>query len=195
MRLASDKLAYKMTVMALLASSMAVATLMLAFLAFDYVSSRNLLQNRLSTLADVVGQNSTAALNFEDRAAAVEVLEALRAEPPVVLSCLYAQDGSLFAEYQRQPGERCPRTLGQLRAPSRTFSAVTRRVERGGEFAGTLYLKSDLRALTQRWIRLLEVTGILLLLALVVGGISGSLLQSRIAKPIYDLARAMKEVT
>ena len=80
--LTGNNFAYKMTLLALLASSMAVATLMATFLAFDSISSRVQLQSRLSTLAEIVGQNSTAALNFEDRDAAVEVLQALRAEPP-----------------------------------------------------------------------------------------------------------------
>src|ERR1035438_639164 len=99
-----NSLAYRMTLTVLLASSIALGTLTAALLVFDNISSRALLQNRLSTLADVVGQNSTAALNFDDPPAAVEVLEALRAEPPVVSACLYDVSGQLFAQYQRPRG-------------------------------------------------------------------------------------------
>jgi len=70
--------------------------LIASFLALDLVSAHSQLQGRLSTLADIVGQNSTAALNFDDRDAAMEVLAAFRAEAPVVSACLYGQDAKLF---------------------------------------------------------------------------------------------------
>src|SRR6266702_893630 len=69
-----------------------------------YVNTRGSiaqLDSRLATLADVIGQNSTAALDFSDRKAAAEVLDALRREPSVVSACLYDTTGSLFSEYQR----------------------------------------------------------------------------------------------
>ncbi len=77
----------------------------------------------------------------------------------------------------------------------RDYSAVTRRVERHGEFDGTLYLLSDMKGLQKRGQHLLQVTAVLFLLAVVVGGVSGLLLQRKISKPIYDLAQAMNQVT
>jgi diguanylate cyclase (GGDEF)-like protein len=185
-----------MTLMALLASGIAAGTLMMAFLVLDSISSRALLQSRLSTLADVVGQNSTAALNFNDPAAAVGVLEALRAEPPIVSACLYDLSGQLFAQYERQANrEPCPARLAQVPALDDQPSGTIRPVLRHGEMVGTLLLKSDLRELKQRWERMLAVAGGLLMLALVVGGISASLLQRRISRPVSELARAMHNVT
>ena len=42
---------------------------------------------------------------------------------------------------------------------------------------------------------MLEITAVLLLLALVVGGIAGSLLQRKISRPVRELADAMHDVT
>ena len=42
---------------------------------------------------------------------------------------------------------------------------------------------------------MLVLAGLLQLVALVVGGIAGSLLQRRISKPVRELAAAMHEVT
>lgn len=191
-----NSFAYKMTLMALLASSIAVGTLMTAFLVFDSISSRALLNARLATLADVVGANSTAALNFSDQAAAIEVLQALHAEPPVVIACLYDSSGTLFAQYQRQSGsQNCPATLKQLPAPSRKFPSVSRPVSRHDEFVGTVFLVSDVNELDRRWKRLLLLAGILILLAVAIGGASGSVLQRKLSKPIFDLAHAMQEVS
>jgi len=84
-----NSLAHKITFTALIATGMAVTVLLSAFLVLDSVSSRVLLNARLATLADVVGQNSTAALNFNDQAAAEEILAALKAESPIVIACLW----------------------------------------------------------------------------------------------------------
>lgn len=188
--------AHKMTLMALLASSMAVCTMMTAFLAFDTISSRSLLHSRLSSLADVVGQNATAALNFNDRTAAVEVLEGLRAEPPIDSACLYDVTGELFAHYERQDGPwKCPLDLKRVPAIDRMYFSVTRPVLRHNELVGTLFLSSNLQDVHKRQKLLLRVASFLLLLALVVGGVSASLLQRKISKPVSELVHAMHKVT
>ena len=191
-----NSLAYRMNLTVLLASSMALGTLTVATLVFDNASSRIRLQNRLSTLADVVGQNSTAALNFDDASAAVEVLEALRAEPAVVSACLYGLSGPLFAGYERERGVRtCPSTVAKTLRSDDDYPTVRRPVTRRGEFLGTLILSSDLQDLERRRRQLLQVSGLLALIALMVGGISGALLQRKISQPVFELARAMDEVS
>jgi diguanylate cyclase len=191
-----NSFAHRMTILALLASSVASARLMTAFLGYDSMNAHRQLENRLATLANIVGQNSAAALVFDDRTAAMEVLGALDAERSVVSACLYSPSGTLFAEYQRGAGVHdCPAQYraGMAAAPERV--TVSRKVERSGDFAGTLYLRADLREIEQRWRQMLEITGVLLLVALVVGGLAGSLLQRKISKPVRDLAAAMHEVT
>jgi diguanylate cyclase (GGDEF)-like protein len=189
-----NSFAHRMTIMALIASSVASATLLTAFLGYDLVSAHRQLGNRLATLGNIVGQNSAAAVEFDDRAAANEVLGALEAERSVVSACLYGGSGALFAEYQRRKGiHDCPgQSEGEAAAGG--FVTVSRRVMRGEDFAGTLVLKSDLQEIAERWRRMLEITGVLLLVALVVGGFAGSLLQRRISKPVRELAAAMHEV-
>src|ERR1035441_1437352 len=136
-----NSLAYRMEFTVLLASSMALGTLTASLLVSDNISSRALLQNRLSTLADVVGQNSTAALNFNDPPAAVEVLEALRAEPPVISACMYELSGELFAQYRRdKTASECPRILAHYPLANPDRPRVLRPVMRRSELVGTLAL-------------------------------------------------------
>ena len=173
-----------------------MGTLVIALMFFDQVSSTALLQSRMTTLADVVGQISTAALNFEDTKAAIEVLEALRSEPPVVSACLYDVSDRLFAEYKSgSAGPRCAQLRHDLVPTGSNYSRVVRQVYRRSELVGTLALTSDLQDVRKRRTHLLVVAGFLAVVALVVGGISGSLLQRRVSKPLLDLARAMVEVT
>jgi diguanylate cyclase len=192
----SNSFVYKITSMVLLANGIALGTLAMAFLVFDALSARSLLEARLATLADIVGENSAAALSFSDPAAAVEVLGALRAEPPVVSACIYDLPGNLFAQYRRSAATRsCPADYAHIPAFDRMHPGAIRPVLHRGELVGSLMLTSDLQDLERRRQLLLLVASTLMLLALVVGGISGSLLQRKISRPIFELARAMHHVT
>jgi diguanylate cyclase (GGDEF)-like protein len=153
------------------------------------------LQSHLATTADVVGQNSTAALTFHDATAASEVLAALRAEAPIVSACLYNASGELFAYYQRAAeADPCPidRTV---HTPHPALPFVSRSILDHKEVVGTLCLTSDLEEVKRRNLRLLALASGLLCIALLIGGLAGSLLQRGILQPVLDLAGAMQDVT
>ena len=192
----SSSFAHRMTLLALLTSSIVSITLMAAFLGYDSISARSQLRDRLTSLADMVGQNSAAALVFDDRDAAMEVLQALRVERSVVSACLYQPSGALFAQYGRRDGVRdCPVRMQDQTADSPGFVRVRRTIARQGDLAGTLLLQSNLEEIEQRWRHLLRVAVWLLMVALLVGGVAGSLLQRRVSRPVRALAGAMARVT
>src|SRR5258708_3024426 len=91
----------KIIAVVVLSSSLAVGIFTALMIYVNARTSISLLDTRLATLADVIGQNSTAALDFSDRKAAAEVLGALRREASVVSACLYDTHGLLFSEYLR----------------------------------------------------------------------------------------------
>ncbi|MGB8885394.1 MAG: response regulator [Candidatus Korobacteraceae bacterium] len=188
--------AKQMTWVVVAASSLALCTLTSAFLLFDNARCRDELQSHLSTLAEVVGQNSRAALSFSDQPAATEVLRALRAEHSVVTACLYELTGHLFAHYeQAQSPVVCPATLPQARPVQASYSIEMRPVFRNGQVVGMLCLTTDDHDLRQRRKRLLGLACALLVLSLAVGWGSGLLLQRRISAPLSDLAQIMHQVT
>src|SRR5262245_5599238 len=67
----------------------------------DFILFRGYLVRDLSGIARITADNSTAALSFEDPAAAEETLAALRARPHLITACIYRANGSLFAAYVR----------------------------------------------------------------------------------------------
>jgi diguanylate cyclase (GGDEF)-like protein len=191
----NNTFAHKIALASLLATGIALGTLTTVFLVLDSISSRSSLNARLSTLADVVAKNSTAALNFSDHAAAFEVLEALRAEPSLITACLYDSSGTLFAQYKLDPWTKnCPKGRKEVLAPSAEFPSVIRSVLHGDEFLGSVVLISDVQELKRRRKQLLILAGILLVFALSIGGALGFLLQRRVLKPISDLSLAMQKV-
>jgi diguanylate cyclase (GGDEF)-like protein len=193
---ARNGFARKMTLMAMLASGLGSTCLILALLGYDTVSAREQLNRRLETLATIVGQNSAASLLFHDPGAATEVLSAMEAERSVAAACLYDRTGALFAEFRRaETVKHCSAQAGKQSQPLADDVTVSRTIEQQGAVAGTLRLEADTAEIPRRRVHMLRISGGLLLLAMVVSAIAGSLLQERISKPLRDLASAMRQVT
>ncbi len=67
-----------------------------------YYSFRTGLVQNIGTLADALGQNSTAAIMFDDRVTAKEILSALKVEPNVISANILTTDGEMFARYDAE---------------------------------------------------------------------------------------------
>ncbi len=166
----------------------------------SYVNSRSsiaLLDSRLATLADVIGQNSAAALDFRDAKAAAEVLGALRREPPVVSACLYNARGLLFSEYQRDATvAACPRdAITGRRTNGNDYRTAMREIRHATDSVGWIEVMADLNDLKYRNNRMIEIAILMALVSLTMAACSGALLQRRISKPVTQLASAMHQVT
>ena len=81
-----------------------VAALLLAcagFVAYEVFSYRHELVSSLTSLSQMIGNNSTGALDFNDPKLAEDLLSSLRAQPDIVSACIYTKDGAPFARYLR----------------------------------------------------------------------------------------------
>lgn len=76
-----------------LAAFITVALLM----AYQFVSDRKQLEEELRTQAMIIGASSSAALLFDDQAAAKEILTIIRLTPRILGGALYRANGQLFA--------------------------------------------------------------------------------------------------
>jgi hypothetical protein len=83
----------------------ALAALLLAstgFLIYDVYNFRDSLKRDLTSLADITGANSSAAITFSDaKAAEKDTLELLRERPHIMAAIVYRTDGQVFASYIR----------------------------------------------------------------------------------------------
>jgi hypothetical protein len=110
MRLFRD-MPIKQKLLAIIMSVTAAALLLsgLGIVIADSVLFRSGMQRDISALAQIVADNSTAALAFDDPRTATETLGSLRARPHLVAACIYRPNGTVFATYVR-PGAstECP---------------------------------------------------------------------------------------
>jgi PAS domain S-box-containing protein len=180
----------KLTGIIMLTSTTAVLLACLGFAISDLVSLRNGLASDLSTLAQVVGTNSIAALTFGDHQGAREVLNALEAKPSIVAAGIYTDRGEPFAQYEPNASITIPRVL-----PKDGFHDRGERLELiypmrlRHHRIGTLYIVSDSRDRNARLKHDVEIAALIVLVALLFAFVLSSRLQRNISVPIVELAR------
>ncbi|MBZ5554190.1 MAG: response regulator [Acidobacteriia bacterium] len=181
-----------------LTSAAALVLACVAFGAYDVIVSRRAALRNLSTMAEMIANNSTAALSFGDQQAAGETLSALRVDPAIVAACLYTEDGKVLTTY---PGGN----IAPPHLPERPSSdgvwfdgghlVLFKPVVLQGERIGTIYLRSDLQELNARMKRYVLIMGLVLLMAVLVAGLLSTRLQRVISGPILELAETARVVS
>jgi hypothetical protein len=94
---------HKLTTTAVATTGVTLIAACTVFLTYDYVTQRSRLVRDVILLADIAGTNSTAALTFEDAAAAADTLRAIAINEHIVAARLFKRNGTLLATYLR-PG-------------------------------------------------------------------------------------------
>jgi two-component system sensor histidine kinase/response regulator len=199
MRLLRDtSISRKLKVIILTTTSVALLIASAAFVAYDLFVFRQSMASDLSTLAKVIGTNSTAALTFNDHDSAKEVLSALTAKQNIVRARVYTSDSDLFAEYVRA-GETGNFALTVQQKSQAAFSdnylIASETIGLDGETIGTVYLISNLDAVRSRLNRYAGVVGAVLLGSLLIAFLLSSRFQSLISNPISHLAKTARAVS
>jgi signal transduction histidine kinase/DNA-binding response OmpR family regulator len=189
---------HKLTLITMLTSVVVLLLACSAFLGYELFTFRKTMERDLSILGDVIANNSTAALTFDDASAARDALSALRAQHHVISACMYRANGVPFATYRRDPGD-------ELQWPARAqvasagkqsgWLAVVRPVLLDGDRIGTVYIRSDLLEMGARIRRYVMILGWVLLAASLVALALASRLQQMISRPLLHLAAVTRRVS
>jgi signal transduction histidine kinase/CheY-like chemotaxis protein len=189
----------KLTLITMLTSSLALILSSASFLIYDLVSFRHLLSQDLMTQAEIIGYNSTGAMEFKDEPAATATLSALTAKEDIVSAVLYKPDGKIFAHYMRGNGNLPAKLPADLQAQGYRFEGgyleVFHDVTLNGERLGTLFLQSDLRQWSERAKRYANILIIFVLVSGLFAYFVSSKLQGLISRPILHLEDTMRMVS
>ncbi len=159
------KLTTGMTLVAGLALILAAA----ASLTYEALSFRAAKVRQLSTLAEVIGQNSRAALAFSDPGAEAQILDSLRGVPGIQRACVFDASGRPFADWPAGVTGPAPAPPGRNAATFRGGALeLYHEVRQESGLLGTVYLRSGLADLWQAlaWnlgFNLLILSGLVLL--------------------------------
>jgi PAS domain S-box-containing protein len=156
----------------------------------DAILFRGYLRRDLAALAQIIAENSTASLAFNDPESASQTLAALHARSHVVAACIYRQDRTVLASYGRNR-ELCPppEEHDALRYGGEGM-IVSHSIILNGRRIGTLTMLYELGEVAERiTIYGTTVLGVLAAASLLAFILSAKL-RDVIATPVSELAEA-----
>ena len=167
------------------------------FFTYELLTFRQMTARELSTVGQVVAANSTAALAFDNRTDATEVLSALSADRHIVAAGLYDTTGTVFARYPgAAPDDGLPAPLERDGYQfARAHVILQEPVVNANRRLGTLVLKSDLSAANEHLSLYGGLAGVAMILSCLVAFLLSNRLQRHISLPVLALANAAKAVS
>lgn len=188
----------KLTLLVVLAGGVALLLSCVAFVTNDARMIRASMITQMSTLAQVLGANSTAALSFDDAKTASELLHSLEDQPSVEFACLYGSAGQVFATYQAPNTSFAPPTApGPLGFNFSTsgYLDMTRSIESNGQRVGTIYLHANTHELYDQIFWYINIVAVVMIISLAASIVLSSRLRRVISLPILNLADAAQRIS
>ena len=197
----------KLTWMNLLVSGATLLIASGAFAIYERSALRLAMVRDLSIQAQIVGANCASALEFSDPDTAKNVLSALNAAPNIVSVAIYLPTGESFASYVRTTDARdsgsAPATspplppAGQAESYQFVNSALVliRPIVFQGKTIGTVYVRSDLKEISDRLLRYGGIVVVVLLMSIPAALLFSAIFQRATAKPIMELAGVARVVS
>lgn len=176
----------------LLTAGLALFIAATLLVANEYFSLRTSLANNLMAAARIVGDNGTAALTFDDKAAASEILATLRAMPSVTRAAIYTREGGLFATYQGRGGRKLEATIESGAENVRYHSdrvELYQPILLHNRILGTVFIESDLSDLDARLVRYGAIAVAVIIMALG----SSFLMLSRLRQRLTEAEEGLRE--
>ena len=197
MALRNTPIQRKLMTVLLLTSGIVLVLTCVAFITYEVITLRKNLVRGMTTRAEIIAANSSAALAFDAPTDAEEVLAALGADPRLIAACIYREDGAIFATYPKN----APVQIFPASPRGRAFEfgsdhlAVFTPVVHGSRTLGMVYLQSDLSALTERYNAYSILALIVFIGSLMVAYLLSRALQKQISSPILALAETAKAIS
>jgi PAS domain S-box-containing protein len=180
-----------------LVTGVALLLACLAFGAYELLTFRKTMLGSVTTLAQIVGQNAAAALDFDDPQAAEETLAALRAEPNIIGARIYDKNGRVFAQFDLSwHGNRLklpPTPQDGYSFAGKTLTLFAP-IKYKGDTIGSVCLVSDTQGLYDQLERNGVIAAGVFAMAMLVALLLSARLQRLVSDPILRLVQTTRAV-
>jgi signal transduction histidine kinase/CheY-like chemotaxis protein len=206
----------KILALTLLTSAILLIATSVTFLVGEYISKRESLLESSTTLVNVFSINSAAAVIFNDRDAAQEILLALAVDPKIISAQIHLNDMTLFAQYSNPTINKNVDLLpnnnqvkinihGNVRSVLENkettrellndYLAVSSPIIIEDRMLGVISIQIDLKPLNKSVLNRGGIAIIFLFLVFILIYFMSKYLQKLISDPIDNLSKAMKNVS
>ena len=206
----------KLVAIILLTTGIVLAGSTIAHVVYEVFSFRKDVQKDLQSTAAVIGNNSIAALMFQDRKVAEESVSVLKNNKSIIAAYLITTDHKILASYVASwanqgdlpfgnlpvalQSQVNPDLLERFRSEEgaywnfRTIDAVSD-IMMDGRLVGTVVIRSSFRQLGERMISYLLLAVLVLLSSFLMAYLLSRRFSPMVSQPIVDLANTMKNVS
>ncbi len=170
----------------------AIVLVMISYLIMEFSSYQKAMVEELKIQAQIVAKNVSAALIFDDKETAEEILGFLSADQDIIEAIILNNNKQPFASYHQRE-ERANLTdddPGWL-----TYARINVPVILDGDMHGSVSLVRNPRRINQRLQMLLTVSLFILVFALAVTMLLARWLQLFFTRPISELTSAMEVIS
>ncbi len=188
----TQSIRHKLMVIGLTTTGLVILLFLMAsaLLVREFFSAKQTIQSDLSAQAQMIAENSSAAVVFNDRSGATQILSALNASPIITEAAIFLPDKEIFAWFQQQS----PQEKLAYPAIDKADLTASHDIVVEGKHVGTLRIGATLQPVYDR----LLVFG-LTVVVLTVAGLSVSFfllrrLRNSITGPLLDLTDMMERV-
>ncbi|MBN2802406.1 MAG: PAS domain S-box protein [Deltaproteobacteria bacterium] len=158
--------------------------------------SHNVLLQNITSHADMLAENSAAALTFMDQNDAGKLLDALKAVKSIQLAAIYTDKGKVLAVYKKDKKVKIPKHL-PVQSVSKYYKnelIVVKKVITDNRTIGYVYINSDLSLITTAFKIVLTTLLITIALVFIVTLLFTTWLQSYVTAPISRLAHVANRI-
>jgi PAS domain S-box-containing protein len=166
-----------------------------AFFIYELITYRDITRQQLTTLSSIIAHNSTAALAFDDKSDATEILNALAADKHIQAACLYDSTGKLFARYPEDLKEVPKLLKGDGYEFEGRYLQGFGPVMHNGNRLGTIYIRTDLNAVYERFLLYGAIMVMFILISFLFAYLLSRRLQRSISDPLLELAETAKQIS
>lgn len=188
----------KLMLIVMLISTVSLLLASLAFIITDRNNTRQAAGDNLATIAEIIADNSSAAVIFGDMSAAEETLTLLKQQENIQFAAILLKNNELFASYNK-PGLRYPSPSLMQEADVAVFHEshveIYTRMNYDGDHIGYVYIRSDNKKLKEQTVWHIIFTLCAIFASLLVAYILTSYLQKYITSPILRLSSIARRIT
>ncbi|MBN1782317.1 hypothetical protein JW948_14380 [bacterium] len=189
----------KLMAITMLSSSVALLIACTALIVFDQINYREVVERKMDTLAEIIGNHSTAALIFDNEDDARETLSILlKAEKYILFAAIYDKNDKIFAKYKIDGADiqslpPMPKENGGYFR--KNHFVIYRDIMLDQEKIGKVYIQSSLGEIKAR-LKLNIVSAVFVLfMAVLASFLMTARFQRVVSEPVLHLAKVAQEIS
>jgi len=166
-----------------------------AFLFYDIATFKSERVNELQILAEIIGNNSTAAISFNDKETGREILSSLKAKTHIISAFILVNGMPMAGYFRDKIGSFHPVLQAQGDLFLKNLLVVSHDINFKNKKLGSVYIESDLGEIHSRLKQYFMAIVIIALMVFIIVFFIASKVERTISDPILQLSKIAKNVT